>query len=98
MTHRRLWLVCYDIADDRRRRDVHRTLRGFGDRLQQSVFRCLLSSTQKATLVARLDEVVKPSEDRLLMVPLGKPEGDQIRGIVTLGQPVASIETVCRVI
>ena len=34
------YLVCYDIADDKRLRKVFKLMRGFGDHLQFSVFEC----------------------------------------------------------
>lgn len=37
-----LHLVCYDIADDRRRDVLSRGLLNFGVRIQESVFECLL--------------------------------------------------------
>ena len=36
-------LVCYDICDDKRLRKVFKTMRGFGDHLQSSVFECQLT-------------------------------------------------------
>ena len=37
---RNRYIVTYDITDDRRRTAVYKCLRGFGDHLQYSVFRC----------------------------------------------------------
>ena len=37
------YLVCYDIANDKRLRKVFQILRKSGDRLQLSVFECRLS-------------------------------------------------------
>ncbi|PJF46320.1 MAG: CRISPR-associated endonuclease Cas2, partial [Candidatus Thermofonsia Clade 3 bacterium] len=39
---RTLYIVTYDIADDRRWRKVFKLMYGYGDRLQYSVFRCAL--------------------------------------------------------
>ena len=39
-------MVSYDIKDDKRRRDVHRILKGFGERVQYSVFECILTDSQ----------------------------------------------------
>ena len=35
---RRLWMVCYDIEDDGVRQRVATILKGFGERVQWSVF------------------------------------------------------------
>jgi CRISPR-associated endonuclease Cas2 len=44
---RTCYLVAYDIADPKRLQRVHRTMRGYGDPLQYSVFRCILSPTTR---------------------------------------------------
>ncbi len=94
----RLWLVCYDIADGKRLRRVYRLMRGFGDHLQHSVFRCLLSERQQAELEGRLVEAIKPSEDQVLFVPLGAPGGAAERGTFTLGKPLVHVERIVRVV
>ena len=44
---RTTFLVCYDIADDKRLRKVFKTCCNFGDHLQFSVFECDLSPSEK---------------------------------------------------
>jgi len=39
---RSVYLVCYDVADDKRLRKTYKKMRGFGDPVQYSVFRCEL--------------------------------------------------------
>jgi len=51
---RRRVVVSYDLSDDRLRQRVARTLEDFGDRMQYSVFQCLLDVGQFADLRARL--------------------------------------------
>ncbi len=51
---RNVYLVTYDVSDDRRRDRVFATLRGFGDHLQYSVFRCELAEIERVRLRARL--------------------------------------------
>lgn len=36
-------VVTYDISDDKMRTKLHKTLRRFGDRVQFSVFECILT-------------------------------------------------------
>ncbi len=43
-------LVCYDIANNRRRYQVNKILCGYGERVQKSVFECYLTPTQRKTL------------------------------------------------
>ena len=56
------------------------------------------SSTQHAVLVEQLTAIIKPTEDRLLLVPLGRPHGPLARTTQAYGQPVPELETLCRVV
>lgn len=94
---RRLWLVCYDVTDDRRLRRVYRTMRGFGDHVQYSVFRCLLSNRQRKRLEASLLEIVNADEDQVLFVPMGRLDGSTDRGTYTIGLPLTHPERLCHV-
>jgi CRISPR-associated protein Cas2 len=47
---RNVYLVCYDVADDKRLRKTYKTMCGFGDPLQYSVFRCELSAVERQSL------------------------------------------------
>lgn len=66
----RLWLVCYDIADDRRRRHVEKTLLDHGQRVNESVFECFLDSTAFSSLLDLLTPLVDPHNDSLRCYPL----------------------------
>jgi len=57
------YLICYDIPDDRRRLAVSKILEDFGDRVQWSVFECLMDSGLLPSLLKRLEQVVEPKED-----------------------------------
>lgn len=67
---RRLWLISYDIADDRRRRAVDRLLLGLGDRVLESLFECHLRADQLPALTRRLAACIDPATDRLALLPL----------------------------
>lgn len=58
-------VVCYDIADRRRRYRVARLLEGFGDRVQKSVFECRLDRERESSLRRELNALIKPAEDKL---------------------------------
>ena len=51
---RRLWVVAYDITDDRRRASVRRILGDHGKRVQYSVFECWLEKHAMESLRQRL--------------------------------------------
>ncbi len=67
---RQRYVICYDIADDRRRRRVAECLEGYGERVQDSVFEAMLDRR----LLDKLMELVKPNlddgEDRLVIYSL----------------------------
>ncbi|MFQ5859058.1 MAG: CRISPR-associated endonuclease Cas2 [Anaerolineae bacterium] len=63
MRDKALYVVAYDISDDRRRARIHKILSGFGKWTQYSLFECHLSRKQLLQLQARLDRHLKPEED-----------------------------------
>jgi CRISPR-associated protein Cas2 len=84
MRHR--YVVAYDIADPGRLRATFRTLRGYGDPIQYSVFVCDLGSSERMLMLAALDAVINHREDRVLIVDLGPTEGTAADRIVLLGR------------
>jgi len=85
------YLVSYDIADPKRLREVHRTIKGFGRGLHYSVFRCDLTSKGVVELRASLDGIINHAEDRVMIVDLGPVEGSTERRIIFLGRPPKEI-------
>jgi len=69
------YIVSYDIMDARRLHTVHKTMKGFGEPIHYSVFRCNLTDKGKVELMAALTEIVKHDEDRIMIVDLGPLEG-----------------------
>ena len=66
---RNRYIVTYDITDDRRREAVFKALRGFGDHLQYSVFRCDLSDRERVEMseargVERVRRCAEQGEDK----------------------------------
>jgi CRISPR-associated protein Cas2 len=53
-----LYVVAYDISDDKRRTKVHKTLSGFGQWTQYSLFECHLSEKQYLKLRQKLDRLL----------------------------------------
>ena len=86
-------LVCYDICDARRLRLVFKTMRGWGEHLQYSVFRCELSPRQRAELIAEVDEIIDHNQDQVLLVDLGPSDGRANGCFLALGRPVAARES-----
>lgn len=58
-----LYVVAYDIPSDRRRTKVHKTLCGFGEWTQYSIFECYLTDKEMVALRGKLDKLLEPEED-----------------------------------
>lgn len=69
------YLVTYDICDPKRLRLVFQTMKGYGDHLQLSVFRCELNERERVELMAILRDLLNQAEDQVLFVDLGPAEG-----------------------
>ncbi len=89
MSGRLTYLVCYDIADPRRLRAVHRAMLGFGEHIQLSVFRCELDAAERVKMQARLESLVHHGEDQVLVVPVGPPDGRYASAWQAIGLPLA---------
>lgn len=86
-----LYIVTYDISDQKRWRRVFRLMKGYGEWLQLSVFQCRLSRRRHADLVATLDELIVDDHDHVLMLDLGPAEKIDPR-IISLGKGFDSIQ------
>ena len=89
MAKERLYLVTYDISDPKRWRKVFRTMNGFGHWLQLSVFQCRLAARRRAEMTARLDKLIEPSKDHILIVDLGSADKVDVR-VESLGKSYES--------
>ena len=68
---RNVYLVCYDVADDKRLRKTYKKMCGYGDPIQYSVFRCELSSIEKQLMKEALWAILNRQQDRVMLVNLG---------------------------
>ncbi|WP_334144291.1 CRISPR-associated endonuclease Cas2 [Rhabdothermincola sp.] len=61
-----VWLITYDIADDRRREAVSAALAAWGARVQFSVFECEFpDSAVAAEIVAQVEMLIDPVDDQV---------------------------------
>lgn len=95
---RNSYLVCYDICDDKRLRKVFRTMRGYGDHLQFSVFECQLTGIDVVRLRAELSSIIHHGEDQVLFVDLGPADGRGDRVITALGKPYTAVDSPCIIV
>lgn len=72
---RHIYLVAYDVSEDKRLRRTYRRMRGFGDPLQYSVFQCNLSDVERMKMVEALSAIIKHDEDRVMIVDVGPVDG-----------------------
>lgn len=81
----RLYIVAYDIRDQKRWRAVFKLMKGYGEWLQLSVFQCRLNARRKADLQATLDQIIHHDQDHVVLLDLGR--ADQVTPkVVSLGK------------
>lgn len=82
-----LYLVTYDIRDDKRLRQIYKKMCGFGDRLQYSVFRCEMTETNLTRMKLALSEILDHEKDQVLVFRLGPLDGTYTLQVEALGTP-----------
>jgi CRISPR-associated protein Cas2 len=60
-----LYVIAYDISDNRRRNKVAKVLEGYGKRVQLSVFECDMSEKLLLELKTKLRKKVHAEEDSI---------------------------------
>jgi len=83
------YVVVYDIPCDRRRKKVADLLEGYGQRVQYSVFECVLAPSKYRELRDRLRKRIKSAEDSVRFYPLSGHTLDQVE--TWGGPPVMSL-------
>lgn len=64
------YLVCYDIADEKRLRNVFKYIKQFGLHLQYSVFYCRFTWKELEKFKAGLKEIIDRKKDDIRIYPL----------------------------
>ncbi len=72
---RQRYIVTYDIAAPDRLRKVFKIMKGYGEHLQFSVFRCDLTRMMLVKMKAELNEAIHAQEDQVLIIDVGPTEG-----------------------
>ena len=60
--NKNFWVIAYDITDDLRRSRIVKVIEKFGERVNYSVFECMLTDSQFKKLHDRLQAMIKPSD------------------------------------
>jgi CRISPR-associated protein Cas2 len=89
---RQTYIVTYDISHPKRLRKVYKLMKGYGEHLQLSVFRCELTHRSLVELRARLGDIIRSDQDQVLFVDVGPEEGRGGMSISALGRPYAAPE------
>ena len=71
---RRRYLVAYDVRDEKRLRQVHKVVKGFGFSMQYSVFVCDLDRSERDALIVALQRAGDTRVDSVALVDLGDPD------------------------
>jgi CRISPR-associated protein Cas2 len=85
---RSVYLVAYDVSEDKRRTKIFKKLKGYGEALQYSLFRCTLSPGEHLRLRDEMWELIDHSTDRVLLVDLGPDEGRGGSALESWGMPL----------
>jgi CRISPR-associated protein Cas2 len=72
------YVVTYDVPCDKRRRKIAKLLEGYGQRVQYSVFECVLTDNQYQELKQRMKKRVNLTEDSVRFYPLSGHTRSQI--------------------
>lgn len=91
MADERLYIVAYDIANQKRWRRVFRIMKGYGRWLQLSVFQCRLTARRRADLSARLEKEIHHQDDHILIVDIG-PAASVEPKVESLGKSFESVK------
>ena len=83
---RRDFLVTYDICDDKRLRSVFKLMKGYGEHVQLSVFRCSLNQTENMELRSKLSQLIHHAVDQVLIISLG-PLPERRPRVRPIGRP-----------
>ncbi|MCC5633229.1 CRISPR-associated endonuclease Cas2 [Nostoc sphaeroides CHAB 2801] len=66
---RNCYIICYDIRCPKRWRKAYKLLEGYGERIQYSIFRCVMNQRDREKLRWEL-EMILAKEDCILFVRL----------------------------
>jgi CRISPR-associated protein Cas2 len=90
---RRSYLVCYDVSDQKRLREVRKVTKGYGEPWQFSVFFCVLKDIDRVRLQRDLEEQMNLKEDQALIVDLGADETAGRKAAFVIGKRLPRAES-----
>lgn len=77
----KIWyLVAYDVREPKRLKKVAKHLKGYGSRIQYSIFRCRMNDRERERLGWEMKRIMEP-EDNLLVMGLCGRCADRVRRV-----------------
>lgn len=70
MVKKQFYVVAYDVSDDKRRANVIKVLQKYGNRINLSVFECMLSDSQFRNLKEAIIKASDRKNDHILVYPI----------------------------
>jgi len=65
-----MYVLVYDVVNDRRRNKLHRTLKDYGTAVQRSVFEFDLNAAELQKMMKRVEALISPDEDTVRLYRL----------------------------
>ena len=72
------YVICFDVHDNKRLRQIANEMENFGSCVQRSVFECHLDAVQLQALQQRLGRLMEPTEDQVRYYRLCGKDKQQI--------------------
>ncbi|ROQ89902.1 CRISPR-associated endonuclease Cas2 [Desulfosoma caldarium] len=85
-----LYLVCYDIRDDKRWRRLYTAMKAYGEWVQLSVFQCRLNRMRRLRMEETVRKIIHHQDDHVLILDLGPADAVQPK-VLSLGKPYRPI-------
>jgi len=85
------YMVCYDIRNDKRWRQVYKKMKGYGEWLQLSVFQCRLDKMRFLRMEDEIRGLIDAKEDHVVLMDLGPADAIRLR-VTSIGQAFEPIE------
>jgi CRISPR-associated protein Cas2 len=90
---RRCYLVCYDISDQKRWRRVFKTIKGYGEHWQYSVFFCVLKDIDRVRMQSELETELNLKADQCIIIDLGADEESAREAVAVLGESLPQAQS-----
>lgn len=91
------YIVAYDISDQKRWRKVFRAMKGYGARLQLSVWQCRLDGGRRIEMAMVLEPLIDTMQDHLIIMDLG-PAEEVTLNVESFGQQFEPIVRTARIL